>query len=145
GPGNEIAALIELRNDPSLAGDWPIVTARELRAAKTAIATTPQSRRRFAVFSLGRIPLAVQLGYILGDRAHVELYNYDRDRATWAWPDCPPPQSPPPAISWTLTECPEGRPDEAAVRVSLSAAIHPEPALRAALEIDIRNPEPSVR
>jgi len=48
-------------------------------------------------------------------------------------------------VAWTARDCPEEPRDEAAIRVSLSAAVHPDPALRAGFEIDIRVPSPSVR
>jgi hypothetical protein len=142
GPGNRIGAHFELRNDPRV-DPWPTVAAREWREATVAIGTVPPDRRRFAVFSLGRIPLAVQLGYALGDRSRVELFHYHRDCGTWAWPEDASEATGP--ISWTLTESAAGPRDEAAIRVSLSAEVRPEPEFRCPFEIDIRVPEPSVR
>jgi hypothetical protein len=141
GPGNRIGAHFELRNDPRV-DSWPTVAAREWREATVAIGAVPPDRRRFAVFSLGRIPLAVQLGFALGDRSRVELFHYHRDRGTWSWPEDASPTGP---ISWALTESAAGPSDEAAIRVSLSAEVRPEPEFRCALEIDIRVPDPSVR
>jgi hypothetical protein len=121
---------------------WKAVAGREWRAATAAVASTLPERRRFAVFSLGRIPLAVQLGYVLGDRVRASVYHYDRDRASWSWDEDATGEG---QVSWTEAECGEGPRDEAAIRVSLSAEVTPEPELRCGFEIDIRVPAPSVR
>jgi hypothetical protein len=141
GRGSRVAELLELRNQPDLDG-WEAAATREWRDASLAVSETPAGRRRFAVFSLGRIPLAVQLGYVLGDRARADLFHYDRDRGTWSWPEDPAPAG---AVTWTLHNCDQGPANEAAVRVSLSASVRPEPGLRCGAEIDIRVLEPSVR
>jgi hypothetical protein len=141
GRAHHVVARLALRSNPDFDG-WEAAAAREWRDASLGIAETPPARRRFAVFSLGRIPLAVQLGYVLGDRVRAELFHYHRDRATWSWEGAGEPSG---QVSWTVRECDQGPPAEAAVRVSLSAAILPELCLRCGIEIDIRVPEPSVR
>jgi hypothetical protein len=143
GPGARIGHTIALRHDVPRDG-WQATVLREHREATVAIDNTPPEHHRFAIFSLARIPLAVQLGYLLGDRSRVQLFHYDRDRGTWSWPneeDAPEP----PSISWSIAPTDFGPYDEAAIRVSLSAEIRPEPELRAGVEIDIRVPQPSVR
>ena len=142
GPGHHIGYTVELRHDVRRDG-WAVSADRQSREATVAIDHTPPERHRFAVFSLARIPLAVHLGYILGDRSRVQLFHYDRDRGDWSWPEEDAPE--PPAISWSIANTESGPADEAAIRVSLSAAIRPEPEFRAGVEIDIRVPEPSVR
>jgi len=84
GSGNEMASLIELRNNPDRDG-WTECSRREWRTVEFTAGLTPPEGRRFAVFSLGRIPLAVQLGYVLGDRTRATLYQYDRERSSWSW------------------------------------------------------------
>ena len=105
------------------------------------VGSTLPERRRFAVFSLGRIPLAVQLGYVLGDRTRATLYQYDRERSSWSWR---PGAEAAGVVTWSAADCEEGPRDEAAIRVSLSAEARPEPKLRYGLEVDIRVPAPSV-
>lgn len=141
-PLGRIDRTIELRNDPS-PDTWPFVSARELTETAKTIDDTPSDRRRFAVLSLGRIPLAVQLGFALGDRGRVALFHYDRDHAAWSWPDASP-TTPPAPVAWTSSES-DGPRDEAAIRVSLSSEVLPEPRRRCAFAIDIRIPEPTVR
>ena len=111
-PTTRRAPSSSLRNNPDIDG-WEAAAAREWRDASLAIAETPTGRRRFAVFSLGRIPLAVQLGYVLGDRVRAELFHYDRDRASWSWDAAAQPSG---KVSWTLRDGDQGPPGEAAVR-----------------------------
>lgn len=139
GPGNQMASLIELRSDP-VADGWEESARRERRTVALAVSSTLPERRRFAVFSLGRIPLAVQMGYVLGDRARVSLFQYDRDRGSWRWGE-----EGSGAARWTLRDCEQGPAAEAAIRVSLSARVKPEAGLRFGMEVDICVPEPSVR
>jgi hypothetical protein len=120
--------------EKSAAWEWRRI-AREMEE-------TPAERRRFAVFSLGPIPLAVQLGYALGDRTRVELFQYDRDGGSWSWDDAAESAA---GVTWSAAVVDEGPWNEAAVRVSLSAEVRPEAGLRAGFEIDIRVAEPSVR
>jgi hypothetical protein len=141
GAGNCVESVVELRNDPTLEG-WEAVAAREWTAISWALAQTPQERRRFAVFSLGRIPLAVQLGCVLSDRVRAALFHYDRDRASWSWAADGAAVE---GVSGTVTDCAEGPRDEAVIRVSLSAEVRPETTIRCGTEIEIRAPEPSVR
>lgn len=73
------------------ANGWDTAAHAEWDQVTVSIGATPLARRRFAVFSTARIPLAVQLGYALGDRSRVQLFQYDRDRSTWTWdPDARP-------------------------------------------------------
>jgi hypothetical protein len=83
GPGNRARQLVELRSDPAREG-WTQAASREWRIVEMMLTTSPAEDRRFAVFSMGRIPLAVQLGYRLADRARVALFEYDRDRGSWS-------------------------------------------------------------
>ena len=136
GPQGQIDATLELRGEMGDAEpEWAEAAAREWRSLQTLMARTPAERRRFAVFSLGQIPLAVQLGYCLGDRARVALFQYDRDRGSWAWDGGAEPGD---SLSWQAIEGNGELRDEAAIRVSLSAEVRPDPGLRFGVEIDIR-------
>jgi hypothetical protein len=141
GPGNCVESVVELRNDPRLEG-WEAAAVRERSTITWALAQTPRERRRFAVFSLGRIPLAVQLGFALSDRVRAALFHYDRDRGSWSWAENAAAGG---DLSGTVSDCDEGPRDEAVVRVSLSAEIRPETTIRCGTEIDIGAAEFSVR
>jgi hypothetical protein len=142
GPGNCVTERVEVSGDCQAQG-WDEAARRVWRTVELAAARTPAERRRFAVFSTGRIPLAVQLGYALGDRARVETMHYDRDRGSWAWGEdtgC--------AGEATL-RVGEGRGEEAGneanLVVSLSARVDPEDVPPRGVEIEISTAEPSVR
>jgi hypothetical protein len=137
GHGQRVFETLELRADIARQG-WVAAAAHEARSVLALLASTPPERCRFSVFSLGRIPLAVQLGYVLGDRARVCLYHYDRDGGTWQWPDEKP------GTTLTLRELP-GSGAAASIRVSLSARVAREDAAPAAFDIEIAPPSPSVR
>jgi hypothetical protein len=120
---------------------WRAAAAAHARSVESLVAGTPPDQRRFAIFSLGRIPLAVQLGYVLNDRARVQLYQYDRDRATWHWPAANAPSG------LTLRESTPRRSTNpaASLRVSLSAPVSRDLVPPAALDLEIATPAPSVR
>ena len=109
-------------------------------AVERAIAETPAERRRFAVFSLGRIPLAVQLGFTLGDRARAAVCHYDRDRGSWQWAG----RDDGAAGDLAVTGRARKRSEEAVLRVSLSARVGDVP-VTGATEIEIAAGAPSVR
>jgi hypothetical protein len=140
GAGHHAPRTLALHADVSRLG-WGAAAAAEARALESDVSTTPPEQCRFAVFSLGRIPLAVQLGYILGDRARVALYHYHRDRGSWQWPSA---RSGP---SLDLRESPRrrtGSAPSASLRVSLSARVSRESVAPAAVDIEIAPPAPSV-
>jgi hypothetical protein len=141
GAGNRATQLVELRSDPAREG-WMQAASRECRTLELMLTTTPAENRRFAVFSMARIPLAVQLGYGLADRARVALFQYDRDRGSWSW-DATAEETAP--VTCEASRCVAGTADEAAIRVSLSAEVPAEPRLRCAVEVAIRVATPSVR
>ena len=132
GDGNGVAALVELHG----------TAAEQRRAIEGLLATTPAERRRFAVFSTGRIPLAAQLGFVLGDRARVELFQYHRDEGTWRWPAEETPEAE--EVGVTVTRRRRGARGEAAMRVSLSARVPPD-AGEGEVEVEIAVANPSVR
>jgi SMODS-associated and fused to various effectors sensor domain len=130
--------------------------ARESRARINGLLSrTAGKDQRFAVFSMGRIPLAVQLGFVLTDRTRAKLFQYDRDRGTWGWPHPSKPETDLPGTpqepAGVTPETPRmtvrrgGAGVEAAIRVSLSARVAREDTAEAALEIDIGLEQPSVR
>jgi hypothetical protein len=146
GAGHFFEAVTELRTSPPRSG-WKTAARVEQTAVEEMLARVPPDRRRFAVFSFGRIPMAVQLGYLLGDRARVRLFHYDRDRGTWAWPESEREGGEvlAPRMTETGTSGGEGA---AQIRVSLSARVAAADAAavaEAALDIEIAADEPSVR
>ncbi len=139
GPGNCAGETLQLDgNAPN--GDWRKAAERELRALNPFLARIPPHERRFAVFAIGPIPLAVHLGYVLGDRARVWLHHYDRDRATWAWdPAVPVPPAP------ELRIDAESQGPDANLRVSLSAPVARQDIKTVGMDLEIAVPDPSVR
>ena len=144
GAGNCVAAVVELRTSPERTG-WAEAAQIERNLVEDMLARTPAERRRFAVYSFGRIPLAVQLGYVLGDRSRVRLFHYDRDRGSWQWPDGE-------RTGGRLREPAATNPGTgkgaASIRVSLSARVRAEDVAEVAeteLDIEIAADEPSVR
>jgi hypothetical protein len=87
---------------------------------------------------MGRIPLAVHLGYALGDRARAEVLQFDRDRASWAWD----PEAK--GVGEVSVRTSGGRRGEANLVVSLSARLDREDVPTREVEAEIQVPEPSV-
>jgi hypothetical protein len=138
GAGNCVTERVDVSGDYAAQG-WGEAARHVWRTVELTMARTPAERRRFAVFSTGRIPLAVQLGYALGDRARVETMHYDRDRARWAWD---PEARGDGEISLRVAEGPG---DEANLVVSLSARVDPQDVPRRGVEVEIATAAPSVR
>jgi hypothetical protein len=84
GAGKRAAAVEEIGISPAQQG-WEAAARRQEQRIERILTNTPAERRRFAVFSMTRIPLAVQLGYLLSDRAHSQCYHYHRQRGSWSW------------------------------------------------------------
>jgi hypothetical protein len=84
GAGKQVAAVEEIGMPLGKQG-WAEAARRQGQRIEEILANTPPERRRFAVFSMTRIPLAVQLGYLLSDRAHSQCYHYHRERGSWSW------------------------------------------------------------
>jgi hypothetical protein len=147
GPGHRLVRLEALRSSPAQ-NDWLRAAAVESRRITQLLAGTSAESRRFAVFSMGRIPLAVQLGYLLGDRARVWLFRYDRDAQTWAWPADGKGRPGKPSLLGPRLRQTGKRNGRAVVRISLSASIRPEDVAEvvdAEVDLEIAAPKPSVR
>ncbi len=141
-----VADWVETCGDPTGWG-WEEAARREWRVVEFAVSRTPAERRRFAVFSLGRIPLAVQLGYVLGDRARAVLFHYDRDRGSWAW-DAEAERLPGDGAEMRAVDGrgeAGARADEANLIISLSARVALKEVTPAGTEIEIAAAAPSVR
>lgn len=65
---------------------WDEAAKKQKSNVEQFIEKIPAAERRLAVFSLTRIPLAIQLGFVISDRCRVALYQYHRDTGSWAWP-----------------------------------------------------------
>jgi hypothetical protein len=138
GRGNYFAGRLDLSISPDGAG-WSEAARRQAERIERTIAGTPPERRRFAVFPLGRIPLAIHLGYSLGDRARAEVYHYDRDRGSWGWDPAAHVEE---GLALRIRK---GRGKEANLAVSLSAGIDPADLPAAGTVAEIAAPHPSVR
>lgn len=73
-----------------------------------------------AIFPLHLVPVLVMAGRIVGEARTVEVFQYDRDRATWRW-DESAAASPQGSIS--LSSLPSGVADEVLLSIELTAAI----------------------
>jgi hypothetical protein len=130
GAGNVVERVVVLRGESAEA---------ERAAVERVLAETAAEKRRFAVFSVGRIPLAVQLGHVLGDRSRVAVYHYDRDRGSWAW------RAPEGGAGVSVRSRKwQRRGGEAVIRVSLSARVGEVP-VKGSVEVEVAAERPSVR
>lgn len=76
---------------------------------------------RFSVFSLAPIPLIIHLGFLLSNRVEVNCFQFDRNIATWKWPEEPNPD-----LSFQISGLPDAEsdePQEIAISVSLSGKV----------------------
>src|SRR5579883_2388261 len=128
GGGNYVTERIELDGAGWTERGWKEAAAREWRVVTLAITRTPAGQRRFAVYSLGRIPLAVHLGYAIGERAE----RLPGDEAELR------------VLAGRGGEAGE-RAAEANLIVPLSARVAMEDVAPAGTEIEIAAAEPSVR
>jgi hypothetical protein len=146
GPASRIVAVEALSASPSSEGFSQAAELQRTKLERLLIAT-PAERRRFAVFSLAPIPLAVHLGFVLSDRARVALFHYDRDRGTWQWPPPEAPAQVPPPL--TVKARRTGNTHRiAAIRVSLSATVTPghiADIINPDIDVEISVEHPSVR
>lgn len=67
--------------------DWETAASKQATELETLLHSTPPAERRFAIFSLAPISLAIHLGFLLSDRCRVALFQFHRDRGTWKWPE----------------------------------------------------------
>ncbi len=132
-----------LRISPEVHG-WQAAADAQAQALTKVISGLPPDSRRLAVFSLTRIPLAIHLGFAITDRYRVSLHQFNRDRASWEWPQ----QQAPSELAVRELIATGDASGPVIIRVSLSATILPEITrgiVRAAIaEIDISVPNPSV-
>lgn len=124
--------------------DWIAAFRHQREVVSAALARSGDLVPRFAVFSIAPIPLIVHLGFLFSDRVETDLFQFDRDRGDWSWPD---------EQSETAEQVPElvGEPEsevagdgDAVLRVSLSElvraadtrAVVPSPLVELAIGID---------
>lgn len=66
---------------------WEEAAAYQRQIMMEAIAHSRDvGQPRFAVFSLAPIPLVIYLGFLLSDRVQVRCFQFDREQASWNWP-----------------------------------------------------------
>lgn len=99
---------------------------------------------RFSIFSLAPIPLVLQLGFLLSNRAEIECYQFNRDNRSWRWTDEEYDNT------FNISGFPkdETNSEEVIIRVSLSAKISRRDTVEAIgereVEIDIMVNNPDV-
>ena len=127
-------------------GNWAAAFRKQEQELRFLQESISPSDRRFAIFSLTRIPLAVHLGYVLSDRSRVILHQYDRDRNTWRWPQIEDHDTGLRAAEWTFLR--EEGCGPVCVRVSVSALVDfqdvQEVLPNAIADIHLRVSSPSV-
>ncbi|GLT22069.1 hypothetical protein GCM10007933_15250 [Zoogloea oryzae] len=77
----------------------------------------------FAVFPLHHIATMVLAGRIMGEARAIQVFQYHRQRATWAWD---PNTSPLPANTFSVNALPTNRSDEVLITLELTARIDDE-------------------
>ena len=123
-------------------GGWQAAADAQASRLTQIMSSLPGERRRIAVFSLTNIPMAVHLGFMLTDRYRVALHQFDRDMASWKWPNDQVQTD----FRFRETFAPGEEFGPAVVRVALSAEVA-EPLTRelihgpiADIEIAVHNP-----
>lgn len=76
-----------------------------------------------AVFPLHHIPTMVLAGRIMGEAQAIQIFQYNRDRRSWAWDPTVAPQLP---GTFRVSALPEGRNSEALITIELTAAMDEE-------------------
>jgi hypothetical protein len=124
--------------------DWEAAFLHQREVVAGALARAADLVPRFAIFSIAPIPLIIHLGFLFSDRVETDLFQFDRDRGDWSWPN---------EQSETAGQVPElvGEPEsevagdgDAVLRVSLSElvraadtqAVVPSPLVELAIGID---------
>lgn len=133
-PINPEAAMKALRPDKPLGppvrvrpivpkGTWQVAARVQEKLIEDAIERSRALLPKFAVFSLAPIPLAIHLGFLLSDRVDTRLFQFDRDRGSWAWRSKKVSAQPVPVAGLLGTT--QSQPVDAVVRVSVSARVTP--------------------
>ena len=134
--------LMESHNN----GAWVEAANRQKTWINELIARTPSAERRFAVFSLTRIPLAIQLGHVFSFRCRVLTFQFHRETASWSWPTTVSQLSGLKSWEWQTAQGEAEGP--VVIRVSLSATIAErfvsEVAANAIGEVHLQAENPSV-
>ncbi|MDA1283139.1 MAG: SAVED domain-containing protein [Chloroflexi bacterium] len=122
-PQAEPIEPVLLRVSQQVSG-WDDAAREQTRVIRDLLGSLAPADRRIAIFSLAPIPLGLHLGFVISDRCRVDLYQYDRDEMSWAWPENPVLDNPIRPVEWR-DETPLESGD-AVVRVALSAEISSE-------------------
>lgn len=77
--------VIEINATPSPNG-WNSVADTIRGSLIEVLGNTSLEESRFAVFPLAPVSASIYLGYCMTNRPRVQLFQYDRDRQTWARP-----------------------------------------------------------
>ncbi|TBW36236.1 SAVED domain-containing protein [Azotobacter chroococcum] len=86
-----------------------------------------------AIFPLHHIPTLVLAGRIMGEAQAIQVFQYNKDRRTWAWDSAAVPKS---AGTLSVSALPENLASEVLITIELTAAIDEE-AMPAELQTEI--------
>ena len=127
------------RDDRNIPGFWTQYLREhegQIRQLVTGFsATSSATTENLAVFPLHHTPTLVLAGRIMGEAQAIQIFQYHRDRRTWAWS---PDVAPLPAGSFRVSELAERRGSDVLITIELTAAIDEEampPALQARIAV----------
>lgn len=123
---------------------WPTFAAKQSdwfnKVLQPAIQKHPDYR--LVYFGLTHIPLAVQLGHLIGDAYRVDVYQQDYSKKSWEWLD---PKGETSSLDYLIEGVPQervGGETEAVIRFGTYISIDPEDTRdlvkNAAKEVDVR-------
>lgn len=67
--------------------NWIQIAKSQEEKVQNLLNSVQPKDRRFVVYSLTRIPLAMHLGFILNDKCRVVPFQFHRTNGKWEWPD----------------------------------------------------------
>lgn len=83
-------------------------------------ATSGSVTERLSIFPLHHSPTLLLAGRIMGEAQDIQIFQYHRDRRTWAWS---PDATALPAGSFRVSELPDRRASDVLITIELTAAI----------------------
>lgn len=109
------------RNQPGFWGNYLREHDSEIRRLIAAFNSTPRAATEsFSVFPLHHTATMVLAGRIMGEAQGIEVFQFDRERSSWAWSATASPLG---ADSFRVSDLPTQRVDEALITIELSAPI----------------------
>lgn len=102
---------------------WDEAARQQENQIEGVLEAAGERMARFAVFPLSDIPTLLHLGFVLSDRVDAELFQFHRERGSWAWRK--DDEADTNIFVTGLPDAADDRAGEVCVLVSLSAQIQP--------------------